>query len=523
MAAARDNLARKPIIIPATKQEEQVVLRVAAYCRVSTDSADQLNSFAAQHTHYDELIKAHDKWQFADIYADEGITGTSAKKRGDFQRLLNDCRKGKIDKILVKSISRFARNTSECLEAIRELKSLGISVFFEEHSLDTKNVSSEMLTAVLASCAQAESESISKNMRWSYQKRMESGQFITCKAPFGYRLVDGQLLVEETEAEIVRQIFDLFLSGWNTIEIAQELTRLGITTRDGLQSWYFTAVKSILLNEKYVGDALLQKKFSTDTFPPEKRRNKGEMPQYYVENTHPQIIDREKFMTVQRLYQSKRPQIVGRSKLDHSLRRKVVCDCCGTIFRKTVVRGKAYWVCNNHNSGGDCAVQPVPENELFTAFLRLYFNLKHHPEVLSYLLKNLYTIRNRQMLWSPDIVELNKKISDITSQSHTLTLLNQQGLVDPDIFISKSNQLAEQLRNAKQQKEKLLEREDNDIIVKTKEIMAVLADGPDHLDAFDEELFCELIDKIVVESNTRIRFRLKNGLELAERIERTVR
>lgn len=165
----------------------------------------------------------------------------------------------------------------------------------------------------------------------------------------------------------------------------------------------------------------------------------------------------------------------------------------------------------------------IPGVDVMDAFLRLYFNLKHHPVVLSYLLKNMYTIRNRQMLWSPDIVELNKKISDITSQSHTLALLNQQGLVDPDIFITKSNQLAEQLRNAKQQKEKLLEREDNDIIVKTKEIMAVLADGPDHLDAFDEELFCELIDKIVVESNTRIRLRLKNGLELPERIERTVR
>ena len=523
MAAARDNLARKPIIIPATKSEEEVVLRVAAYCRVSTDSSDQLNSFAAQNTHYDELIKAHDRWRFVDIYADEGITGTSAKKRGDFQRLLNDCRKGKIDKILVKSISRFARNTSECLEAIRELKSLGISVFFEEHNIDTKMVAGEMLMAVLASCAQAESESISKNMRWSYQKRMESGQFITCKAPFGYRLVNGQLIIEETEAEIVRKIFDLFLSGWNTIEIAQELTRLDITTRDGLNSWYFTAVKSVLLNEKYIGDALLQKKYSTETFPPEKRRNKGQRQQYYVENTHPPIIDREKFMAVQQLYQSKRPQIVGRSKLEHTLRRKVVCGCCGTPFRKTVVRGKEYWVCNYHNSGGECPVQPVQERELYTAFLRLHYNLAHNPEVLSFLLKNLYTIRDRQMLWSPDVIELNKKISNITSQSHALTLLNQQGMVDPDIFISKSNQLAEQLRNAKQQKEKLLEKENNDIIVKTKEIMAVLSDGPDHLDTFDEELFCELIDKIVVESNTRIRFRLKNGLELPERIERTVR
>ena len=166
MATAQDNLARKQIYIPAL-QSEAAQLRVAAYCRVSTDSEDQLNSFAAQQTYYNDYIRKHDSWQLAEIYADEGITGTSAAKRDDFQRMLSDCRKGRIDKILVKSISRFARNTKECLEYIRELKAMGISVFFEEHNIDTGMVTSEMLTAILASCAQAESESISKNMRWS--------------------------------------------------------------------------------------------------------------------------------------------------------------------------------------------------------------------------------------------------------------------------------------------------------------------------------------------------------------------
>lgn len=153
----------------------------------------------------------------------------------------------------------------------------------------------------------------------------------------------------------------------------------------------------------------------------------------------------------------------------------------------------------------------------------MYCNLKNHPEVLDFLVKNLIDVRNRQMLWSPAVVELNKQISDILNQSHALALLNKQGLVDPDIFISKSNQLAEQLRNAKKQKETLQKREDNDIIEKTKCLREVFLDGPEYLDSFDEELFCELVDKIIVESNTRIRFRLTNGLELAESIERTVR
>lgn len=205
----KGNLARKLTIIPASAPEV-VKLRVAAYCRVSTDSKDQLNSFTAQHAYYTSLISNQENWTMVDIYADEGITGTSAEKREDFRRLIEDCRRGLIDMVYTKSISRFARNTKDCLEITRELKGMGIGVVFEEQHIDTSIVSGEMLTAVFAACAQAESESISKNMRWSYQKRMESGNFITCKAPFGYRLVNGKLIIDEDEAKIVDMIFRLF-------------------------------------------------------------------------------------------------------------------------------------------------------------------------------------------------------------------------------------------------------------------------------------------------------------------------
>ena len=203
MATSRDNLARKQIFIPATQSEEEIVLRVAAYCRVSTDSDDQINSFTAQNNHYTEMITAHAQWELVDIYADEGITGTSAKKRKDFQRLLADCQKGRIDKVLVKSISRFARNTTECLETIRELKSLGISIYFEEHGIDTKMVSSEILTAVISACAQAESESISKNTRWSIQKKMQNGTYVASSVPFGFRRENGSLKIEEPEKNLL--------------------------------------------------------------------------------------------------------------------------------------------------------------------------------------------------------------------------------------------------------------------------------------------------------------------------------
>ena len=222
MAVARDNLARKQIFIPANMPEEEIVLRVAAYCRVSTDSDDQINSFTAQNSHYMEMITAHDQWELVDIYADEGITGTSAKKRKDFQRLLADCRNGRIDKVLVKSISRFARNTTECLEAVRELKSLGISIFFEEHNIDTRMVSSEMLTAVIASCAQVESESISKNTRWGIQRKMQSGTYVASSVPFGFRRENGNLRIEEQEANYVRYAVSSYLSGKSASDIAKE-------------------------------------------------------------------------------------------------------------------------------------------------------------------------------------------------------------------------------------------------------------------------------------------------------------
>lgn len=524
MATARDNLARKQIYIPATQPEEEVVLRVAAYCRVSSDSEDQLNSFTAQNTHYNNLIKSHDRWELVDVYADEGITGTSAKKRGDFQRMLEDCRKGKIDKILVKSISRFARNTKDCLEAVRELRTLGISIFFEEHNIDTKMVSSEMLTSVIAACAQAESESISQNMKWSIQKKMRNGTYVATHVPFGFRREDGQLVIDEDEAAYVRYLFSRYLAGANAHEIAEEFLRRSanepVLSR---RKWTHRTVIEMLINEKYTGDVLHQKTYMTDTLPRQCVRNHGQMDQYYVSSVHPAIIDRDSFQAAQKLLQKR--------KKDHPPHRQrasvfigtAVCAKCGGGFRSCESSGKRYCVCRRHAHNADaCDMPPIPADAIIQAFLRLYDNLKHG-EILQFTQKTLSTIRNRKMLWSTDIVALNQRISDLSSQSHRLSALNRRGMIDPDIFIAKTNQLAEQLRNAKQQKEQFMRQEDRSILDSTEQLLEIMEAGPEVLEAFDEELFCELIDKIIVESNVKIRFQLKNGLELPETIERTVR
>ena len=210
---------------------------------------------------------------------------------------------------------------------------------------------------------------------------------------------------------------------------------------------------------------------------------------------------------------------------EHSLAGRAYCGQCGSLMRVKNKGGQDYLICRNHNEDSrSCPVKQIPVSSVYDAFLCLHYNLRHvGMEMLCEMLHNLITIRNRQMLWHPDIVEMNKRISDISNQIHKISLLNQQGLVESDYFISKSNQLAKQLRTAKQQKEKLLEREDDELIKMTRLIIESLEDGPADLDSFDEELFCELIDRIIVESNTRIRFRLKNGLELPESIERMAR
>lgn len=447
---AQENTARV-ITIAATEQPQDIRLRVAAYARVSSSSDEQLNSFAAQNRYYTELISGKDNWQLVDIYADEGITGTSIEKRDDFKRMLRDCERGLIDRILVKSISRFARNTTECLETVRSLKARGISVYFEKEGIDTGKVSGEMLTAVFASLAQAESESISKNMRWSYQKRMQMGTFIPTHLPYGYCRFDCKIAIVDAEAEIVKRIFNEYLMGKNMEQIAASLNTDGIpfNNRGTLQSWSKYTVGHILENEKYIGDSLWQKTYYTSTLPRYQKKNLGEMPQYYAQNTHPAIIDSETYAAAQKLRSSKTDN------------RQLMCSE-NNIYLMESLSAELWFTFQSkeqqnieildvpHRAGGkdNCTVPQIPESEIVAAFLRLCNKLQYNKFILKDTLEKLNTIQNRRMLWSPDIIELNKKISEIISQNQMLAVLKQQGLVDPDIFISKTNALAEQLRQA---------------------------------------------------------------------------
>ena len=318
-------------IIPAKNRSDEII-RTAAYARVSSDSEDQLNSFAAQIRYYTEMFQNSTNTVFVDMYADEGITGTSTAKRTEFQRLMNDCRKGKIDRVLTKSISRFARNTKDSLRAARELKTLGVSVYFEKENIDTGEISSEMLLAIYSQFAQEESMSISKNVRIGVQKRMMDGTFKSSSAPYGYIYNSGEIIPDPEKTKTVRQIFEWYSKGIGAETISAMLNQKNIPAPHG-QQWRTAVILMILTNEKYIGDTLLQKSFTTDSLPFRHMPNRGEKPKYYVSSTHQPIIERKLFDEVQQLINLKKPNI-DFTPQTNAFTKKIKCICGGTFRRK---------------------------------------------------------------------------------------------------------------------------------------------------------------------------------------------
>lgn len=320
--------------------------RVAAYCRVSTDKEQQEHSFETQKAMYTDMIMMKPNWQMAGIYADEGITGTIAKKRPDFMRMIEDCRKGKIDLIITKSVSRFSRNNLDCLLYVRELKEMGIPIIFEKEGINTLQVSSELLITLFSGLSQAESESISMNVKIGKRQSLKNGNVpFSYKSFLGYRKgADGKPEIDEKQAVIIRRIFSEYLAGKSLLNIAKDLTADKIPTARGKTNWSSARVQSILTNEKYKGDALLQKTYIVDCISKKSKKNNGELPMYYIENNHPAIIERSVFDRVQeeisrRNSKKKVKQIgtkteLGKYSSKYALSEILYCGNCGTPYRR---------------------------------------------------------------------------------------------------------------------------------------------------------------------------------------------
>lgn len=360
--------------------------RVAAYCRVSTDQEEQLSSYEAQVRYYTNHIQNNSLYEFAGIYADEGITATNTKRRDEFNRMIKDCREGKIDRVITKSISRFARNTVDCLNYVRELKDLGIGITFEKENIDTLDAKGEVLLTILSSLAQEESRSISENSTWGIRRRFEEGRVALNHNRFlGYdKDENGNLIINEKQAKIVRRIYTEFLNGKGTTHIARELEQDRIKSCSGNTKWYDSTIKSILQNEKYKGDALLQKTYTVDFLSKKREINNGEVPQYYVEESHPAIIEPETWQAVQ-LEMERRKKFCEEhniKKLDTRIHfwGKVICSECGAAYsRKTWMQPdgtkRKVWMCSNrYKEKGvkGCESKHVDEEVLKKAFVKVF-------------------------------------------------------------------------------------------------------------------------------------------------------
>ena len=339
-------------------------LRVAAYARVSSGKDAMLQSLSAQITFYSGLIQRNPDWEYAGVYADEAITGTKAS-RPEFQRLLCDCKAGKIDLILTKSLSRFARNTVTTLQTVRELKECGVDVWFERENIHALSEDGEFMLTLLSAFAQEESLSASENQKWKIRKNFSEGQ-PTPTRMLGYRLVGDRLEVIPAEADVVKRIYSEYLSGSGLTAICKKLMSDGVPTKNGGQ-WRESVIRFILTNEKYVGDMLLQKSYVTDHISKKQVRNNGELPQYYVKDAHEPIIDRETFERVQKEMlrrSSARPHTNCVGTTLHEFTGKILCGKCGCKYRrKKLASGKVVWICPTFNRLGKayCASQQIPD------------------------------------------------------------------------------------------------------------------------------------------------------------------
>ena len=511
------------IDITPVKQENNRKIRLAPYCRVSSDSEDQRHSFATQIRYYCEYTQKHPEYEIVDIYSDEGITGTEIDKRDDFLRLLRDCKQGKIDRIITKSVSRFARNTMEMLETLRTLKQYKVSVYFEEQGIDTNKLNMEMFVTFPGIVAQQESESISGNVRWGIQKRMQAGDFICVRLPFGYEYnEDGEIIINIVEAAVIQRIFNLYLQGMGMQSIATLLNAEKVPKRYGTPKWLQPAIKYILTNERYVGDARLQKQYTTETLPYRRKTNKGERPQYYVENNNPAIIERETFDAVQKLLKSRKNEPNARNV--YLLSKMMRCPECGSPFRRQEIKGKAYWICMKKASrAGDCQNRRVREDMVYETFVGMLYKLKNYREVIiEDLIKKLEILQNRTSKYQESIQRLDREIADLAAKNLVITRLHTNGLLGSAEFSVQIAEVNNKINELRAERKRILSESEDTELEELKELRDILKEYQP-CNQFESELFEQFVKGIIVNDNTQLTFQLLGGLQLTEEIRQTGR
>lgn len=530
-------------IIPAKVQtaenrDKYHQLRVAAYCRVSTEQEEQQNSYQVQIAYYTDLINRKKEWTLAGIFADEGISGTQTKKRTEFNRMIRMCKNKKIDLVITKSISRFARNTVDCLEYVRQLKDLGIGVIFEKENINTLTMTSEFMIALYGSFAQAESESISKNVSWGKEKAYREGKVqFQYKYLLGYKKgTDGKPEIVPEEAEIVRLIYTLFLDGYSMTRIKKILENKGYLTAQGKKVWNESLIRSILKNEKYVGDALLQKTFTSDCITHKVVKNHGERPMYLVTDHHVPIVDRDTYNRVQqelarrsskRKVSDKTTTEQGKYSSKYALTELLICGHCGTPYRRTTwaARGKKQivWRCISRLEHGKkyCPDSPtIKEENLHQGIIKAINNYYSCRNDIARILKaNIGTVLECQ--GQEEIIAAENRLKEIDRARNELVGLIATGGCDEDKLDSEFEKLYEEEQSLSERLAMLKSK--NQTSAETQAKLDKIIDMIEHekfeLETFDNVLIRKLIECVKVLSKTEILVIFKGGYEVRTEIE----
>lgn len=524
---------KKVITIEAVKQTGNIdaglyKTRVAAYCRVSTSNLEQLNSYQAQKEHYTKVITSNPEWELVDIYADEGISGTSKEKRSDFQRLISDCEQLKIDLVITKSISRFARNTTDCIEAVRKLKTLGIAVHFEKENINTMSAESELILTILSSIAAEESKSISQNIKWSHQKRAREGKPMRMSAKMlGYEYNDKkELVIVHEEAKIVRFIFDSYVNGKSHGIIAKELMEKGILTAAGKSKWTVCAVKNIITNEKYVGDFLIGKHYTTEDGSFKRKKNYGEAPKYFVKDHHPAIVSRELFDKAQTVLLQRRKQYgVEANDIDKYNNRyvfsnKAFCGECGCRLTRKISGANNYkkhilWYCAHYKEDVECKTTGIVEEKVHAAFIKLFNTLYCNYESILIPFardtKKLISLTHENSALSA----LAARINELMEEERLLLQLEAKGYIDNKMFQEQDAAIVRELESTRQQYNNVNKQilSSNNFVNATEELIEILREKSGIIDSFDEELFSRVVDRFIYYKRSTVGFVLYNGLE----------
>lgn len=514
-------------LFPAASAYVQKKKRVAAYARVSTDSDEQLSSYEAQVDFYTRYIKANPEWEFVAVYTDEGISGTDTKKREGFNRMVADAMAGSIDLILTKSISRFARNTVDTLTTVRRLKGKGVEVYFEKENIYTLDAKGEVMITIMSSLAQEESRSISENVTWGKRKSMEDGKFsMPYKSFLGYEKgEDGLPKIVEKEAETIRRIYTRFLAGDTIRTIADALTDDGIPTPRGKERWSVSTVTSILQNEKYKGDALLQKTYTADFLTKSIKKNHGEVAQYYIQNSHPAIIDPDTFELVQQEIGRRRPK---RRQLHRSspFVAKIICGDCGGFYGRKVWHStdsyrKQVWRCNHKYDGQDkCSTPNLDEDDIKAAFIEAFSQILAAKERhLSQLEKTRLRLDDTAGL-EQQLEDARAKHANLLSALRHYMEENTRQIQDQTEYSRRFAEMDSQCQAAEKEvgalQEKILDQQGQK--ARTCHSIEILQQCGSSITEFDETLWNAMAESVTVSADGILTFLFPDGTEVPVKI-----